>query len=330
MTVPHAVRPVRDGLLQYARRHRGMLVRGLLFTCLLVAARLALPLPLTQVVDRSTATAGDSGLASPVTLLSGAFVALALVAGMAEYHQRLAFAHFAGRTVSDARAQALANVQAGDDDGSVDRTAEVVGDSARIKQGLKGVLNHITVNGLLVLGVCVALAFVDVRLGLVQLAGAAVIAFTAVLGARRVAVGAAEHRRREIALAGAVHSLVAGERGGDSADAVSTVRAFDTESGAADIGMTRWEGLTTWAVHVELVATAAVVLVLGVRATLHAQMSTGTLFTVLAYLLVLHGPAVRFARQLTRIAPLLVSARQLGLVLLSASTPNVAANEPST
>lgn len=35
----------------------------------------------------------------------------------------------------------------------------------------------------------------------------------------------------------------------------------------------------------------------------------------MAYLLVLNGPAIRLARQITRTAPLLVSARQLGLAV---------------
>jgi hypothetical protein len=35
---------------------------------------------------------------------------------------------------------------------------------------------------------------------------------------------------------------------------------------------------------------------------------------VLAYLLVLHGPSIRLARQITRVGPVLVSARHLGLV----------------
>ena len=41
----------------------------------------------------------------------------------------------------------------------------------------------------------------------------------------------------------------------------------------------------------------------------------GCVAGVMAYLLVLHGPAIRFARQITRTAPLLVSARQLGLAI---------------
>ena len=52
--------------------------------------------------------------------------------------------------------------------------AQVMLDSAKVKLGLKGVLNHIILNGLWVLGTCAALAVADVRLGVVQLCGSAV------------------------------------------------------------------------------------------------------------------------------------------------------------
>jgi ABC-type multidrug transport system fused ATPase/permease subunit len=296
-------------LLPHARPHRGALARGLAFTCLLVGARLALPLPLTAVVGR--ATSGDNGTL-PAAMFSAAFVGLALVAGLAEYHQRLAFAHFAGRTVADTRDAALARVQLHGGDPSGDRTAQVVGDALRTKQGLKGVLNHITVNGLLVAGVCVALALTDLWLGLVQLAGGLLLVVVAVLGAARVGTVAAEHRDREASMARSVHRI-AGAAGPLGADTLTALREVDADSGDADVAMTRWEGLTTWVVNVVLAASAAAVLLLGVQAVQSGRLTTATLFGVMAYLLVLHGPAIRFARQITRTAPLLVSARQLAL-----------------
>jgi ABC-type bacteriocin/lantibiotic exporter with double-glycine peptidase domain len=95
------------------------------------------------------------------------------------------------------------------------------------------------------------------------------------------------------------------------------MRDLDAESGVADVAMTRREGITTWVGNVVLVASAAAVLVVGVHEVQSGQLSTGRLFGVMAYLLVLHGPAIRFARQITRLAPLLVSARQLALALAS-------------
>jgi ABC-type multidrug transport system fused ATPase/permease subunit len=304
-------RPLRDALLPFARPHRASLALGLVFTCLLVAARLALPIPLTAVVARASSPGSGTAAAA---MLSAAFVVLALVAGLAEHQQRLAFAHFAGRTITDGREAALSQVQRDGGDPSGDRTAQVVGDALRAKQGLKGVLNHITVNGLLVVGVCVALTVADVWLGLVQLAGALLVVVVAVLGASRVGTVAAEHRDHEVALAESVHRLAGGDHPVDRRT-VAALRDDDADSGVADVAMTRWEGITTWVVHGVLAASGAAVLLLGVGEVERGQLTTAGLFGVMAYLLVLHGPAIRFARQITRTAPLLVSARQLGLAV---------------
>ena len=313
MTTPAspAMSPLRESLLPMARAHRGSLVRGLLFTCLLVGARLSLPLPLTAAVGR--ASEPGSGTAS-AAVLSAAFAALALVAGVAEAQQRQAFAHFAGRTITDGRDAALARVQRDGGDPSGDRTAQVLGDALRAKQGLKGVLNHITVNGLLVVGACAALAVADLWLGLVQLAGALLLVVVAVRGAARVGSVAAEHRDHEVALAGSVHRLGGGD-GSLDVDTIATLHELDADSGVADVAITRWEGVTTWIGHGVLVASAAAVLLLGIAEVDSGQLSAAGLFGVMAYLLVLHGPAIRFARQITRTAPLLVSARQLALAV---------------
>lgn len=311
---PSGLRAVAGGLVPYARPHRAALLRGIVFAALLVAARLALPIPLQQVVDSSTGSSGTPG--APVGLLSASFVGLALCAGVAEHFERLAFAHFVGRTVSDARGAALAGVPDEGDKESVDLTAQVLGDCLRVKQGLKGVLNHITVSGMLVVGVCATLALTDPAVGLVALVGTAVLCLVSVIGLGRVRAVAVRHRWGEVSMAGTVHRLVDRERGPDDADAIEALRALDSDSSDADIAVTRWENLTTSAAHVVLVATAAAALLIGAHAVQDGQMSSGTLFSVMAYLLVLQGPAIRSVRQVTRIGPLLVSARELGTVIL--------------
>lgn len=308
-------RPVRDGLVPFTRRHRRPLAQGLLFSAVLVGARLALPVPLTQVVDRATTSPAGSAPTVPIALLSAAFVVLALVAGVAEHYERLAFAHFAGRTVSDARSAALAEVPDGGGSAAADLTAQVLGDCTRVKAGLKGVLNHITVSGLLMIGVCVAMLVTHRAVGLTVAAGVVVLTAVAAGGAVRVGAIAAEHRRHEVAIAADVHRLVVQERGADNRRDLESLRALDNASGDADVGMTQWEGLTTWVGHIVLLVTSAVALLIAVHATQDGILTTGTLFAVMAYLLVLHGPAIRFTRQVTRIAPLLVSARELGKVL---------------
>lgn len=308
-------RPVRDGLMPFTRRHRQPLAHGLLFSAVLVGARLSLPVPLTFVVDRATTSPVGSPPTGPIALLSAAFVVLALVAGVAEHYQRLAFAHFAGRTVSDARSAALAEVSDDGGPAAVDLTAQVLGDCTRVKAGLKGVLSHITVSGLLMIGVCVAMLLTDRAVGLTMAAGVLVLAAVGAGGALRVGAIATEHRRHEVAIAAAVHRLIVQEPGSDIRQDLESLRGLDNVSGDADVGMTQWEGLTTWVGHIVLLVTSAFALLIAVHATQDGTLTTGTLFAVMAYLLVLHGPAIRFTRQVTRIAPLHVSARELGKVL---------------
>ncbi len=275
--------------------------------------RLALPIPLKHMVDSSTAAPGTGGV--PVSVLSAWFVGLALAAGVAEHLERLAFAHFAGRTISDARGAALAGLP--ESESSAELTAQVLGDCLRVKQGLKGVLNHITVSGMLVLGVVVALTLTDLTVGLVALVGTSVLCLVAVLGLARVGAVARHHRQGEVSMARTVHRLVDQDEGTHDPAAFAAMRDLDADSGEADIALTRWENLTTSAAHVVLLATAAAALLVGVHAVQTGRMSSGTLFSVMAYLLVLQGPAIRSVRQVTRIGPLLVSARELGALLLT-------------
>lgn len=330
------LRPLRRGLLPFGRRHRGQLGRGLLFTAILVATRLALPLPLTAVVARSETQAPQPALFlggfDPVAVLAAGFVSLALMGGVAEHFQRLAFAHFAGRSVSDARAAALARLGDGDSDSHAPNraTSEVLADCARVKQGLKGVLNHIALNALLVLGACIAMTLVDVQLALVQLAGVGLIVAVAILGATRVAAVGATHRHGESNMATVIQNLVAPERVGHKLAELEHLRSHDTASGEADVEMTCWEGRTTCVVHIVLALTAAVVLILGVGATQAGRIPTASLFAVMAYLLLLHGPGVRFARQITRIGPLVVSANHLAVLLVDDPPQAGAGVDPDT
>jgi ABC-type multidrug transport system fused ATPase/permease subunit len=329
-TGPARPQPLRRGLVPYARRPRRALGRGLLVTTLLVGCRLALPLPLGAAVEHAPGASQANndlalapGWADPVTVLATVFALLALVAGMAEHFQRLAFANFANRSVNDARSAATARVSRLATGSPSDLVAQVVADSARVKTGLNGVLNHITVNGLLVVGACAALAVVDVSLGLVQLGGVVLLGVAALWGATRVATVAAEHRENEALLAQTIHRFTVtdstGTPGGQAGQGpdLEALHDLDADSGRADVDLTRWEGRCTWVVHVILTVTAAIVLVIGMNAVEVGRLDTGELFTVVGYLLVLHGPGVRLARQTARVGAVLVSAREVGTVLVA-------------
>jgi ABC-type multidrug transport system fused ATPase/permease subunit len=315
-SIRRRLRPLLHGLAPVMRRHRGLFLRGLAFTCALVGVRLLLPLPLTGIVEISTGRPSFlPGWGDPVALLSGAFVFLALMAGVAEHFQRLDFAHFANRSLTDARAAALARLAQTAPETPRDLTAQVMLDSAKVKLGLKGVLNHIILNGLWVLGTCAALAVADVRLGVVQLCGSAFTVVVAVIGAGRTAALAGEHRRGETRLSGVVHDVVRDTGTGDGDDDLDELRSLGTASAQADVRLSRWENRTTVAVHLVLTLTALLVLTFGIAAVEGGQLSAAVMFSVVAYMLMLHRPGVRLARQITRLGPLVVSANHLGRVL---------------
>ena len=309
-------RPLLRGVAPQMRRHRGLFLRGLAFTLALVGTRLLLPLPLTAIVQISTGRPSFlPAWCDPVLLLSGVFVCLALMAGVAEHFQRLDFAHFANRSLTDARAAALSRLRQREQEVPEDLTAQVMLDSAKVKLGLKGVLNHIILNGLWVLGTCAALAVADVRLGVVQLCGSAVTLVIAVFGAARTAALADDHRRGETRLSGVVHDVVRDTGTGDGEDDLNELRSLGAASAQADVRLSRWENRTTVAVHVVLTVTALLVLTFGIAAVEGGRLSAAVMFSVVAYMLMLHRPGVRLARQITRLGPLLVSANHLGRVL---------------
>ncbi len=305
-------------LWPFGRRHRRHLGVGFLSTIALVLCRLAFPIPLKGIVELSVPSSAKGRMVvdllptwgDPVLWLSAGAVGLAVLGGLAEHFQRLSFARFTSRSLNDARMAAMTSIGAPEgrkrDPGTL--VACIVADSARVKQGLKGLLNHVTANGLLFLTVCGVLLATDVRLGLIQLAGGAVVTVIALFGASRVAGVAERHRAGEGDLADAVHRALLGggddSHGGDFED-------VDAASGVADIEMSRWEGRTTCAVQVTLTVMGGALLWIGLRAVDAGRMATGDLVAVVAYLLILHEPTVRLARQVARLGPVLASAERL-------------------
>ena len=172
-------------LVPFGRRHRRFVLRGLTSALAYVAVRLVFPLPLKAIVERSAAPANNlpalpalvPDWGDPVAWLALGFVALSVLAGLAEHLQRMNFARFSSRTINDVRVVAMTRINATEDDGLApgDVVARIVSDTYRVKQGLKGVLNNIVRNGLLAVSTSGALALIDPRMGVIQLAGSAAV-----------------------------------------------------------------------------------------------------------------------------------------------------------
>ena len=130
---------------------------------MVVACRLAFPWPLRGVLqlafspDTNTVPGFVPSSGSPELWLGGAFIAIVLCQGLAELVQRLSFARFSIGLVHDARAAAIdilsdPRASAGADRDPGDLITRVIGDSARVKSGLKGVLIRMTQNGIFFFG----------------------------------------------------------------------------------------------------------------------------------------------------------------------------------
>ena len=313
--LPRRVARVGRRLWPSIRRHRRWLATGTIGTLFVVACRLAYPWPLRGVLEvafkhRHSGVADlVPGNGDPVPWLGAAFLAIVLVQGLAELVQRVSFARFSIGLTRDVRAEALAGIARGpapDSDEAGDLIARLIGDTSRFKSGLKGVLIRLTQSGTFFLGVAVALLLMDALLGLVFLAGGALILTISGLGAARTNRVAKRLRKKEGKLAGRMHASLAGD-----VEQMGELDEAERRAGHAEAKTTRMEGVTIVAVHAVLGLTVVSILALGGGAVRSGRMQAADLFTVLFYLLQVHNPTVRLGRQAMRVGRVLASAERL-------------------
>jgi ABC-type multidrug transport system fused ATPase/permease subunit len=304
---------IRDRLGPFARPHRRHLRAALLASVVVTAAQLALPWPLTWLVDLASGdgagpvTPGflpDLGRAAAWPVV--ALVAVGLLLGAGEYAQRVAVARYVVRSVNDARMGLLTRPpevgRSGTSRQPGDVLTRVVSDTARLRVGLKGVLVHVLQHGLFLLGVSVVLLVLDVWLGLAYLAGLGVAIGVALFGTDRAASMARLRRHRE---SGVVDDALRAAASGQGLIARPTDRARSVAI------ITQVKGRTAWAVQGVLGLTACLVLTLAVQFAQAERLDTAELTLVASYLLMLHYPMMRLGRQVTRLGPQLTSAERL-------------------
>lgn len=336
----------------YGRPHRKWLVLGSVGATLVVLVRLAFPWPLRGAMELVlTDKQPKHGVLNwvppygdPVWWLAGGFVVLGLTLGFAEYIQRVSFAKFAVGAVHDARAAKMKQLvkkahRLPDSDGAGDVIARVIGDSARLKAGIKGVLVHASQNGIFVLGVGVVLVIIDPFLGSVFIAGAVVAFLVAFIGTGRVSRVARRYRRKEGEIAEAVHQALTADRKKakrSRREALKSralnLKSENKKSGNKDVRVTRLQAQTTWAVHGVMSLLAVTVMVIGVQGVQSGRLSAGDLFTVVAYIIQVHNRTVRLGRQTARLGKVLASAERLAAVKAppkpKPSTPKLPSENP--
>lgn len=315
---------IRDRLGPFARPHRRHLRAALIASVLVTAAQLALPWPLAWLVELGSGDASGSaalagiggGAVGPVVVL----LTVGMVLGWSEYWQRVAVAKYVVRSINDARVGILTDPQGSAGRNSAARApgdvlTRVIGDTARLRVGMKGMLVHVLQHGLFLLGVSVVLLALDVWIGLAYLAGLGVAIGVALVGTDRAAAMARLRRHRESRV---VNDALSAARSGEGLIA----RPTDRERSVAIL--TQVKGRTAWVFQGLLGLTACLVLTLAVQFTESGRLTSADLALVASYLLMLHYPMMRLGRQVTRLGPQLTSAERLAGV--AAPTPDAEAS----
>jgi ABC-type multidrug transport system fused ATPase/permease subunit len=218
------------------------------------------------------------------------------------------FARFAIAVSRDVRGRALATLAR--DGAPTDRArgealSRVVGDTSRVKSGIKGVLIRYTQNGVFFVGVLIALTIIDSRLGLVFGAGGLAIVIVASMGAARVNRIARRLRNKEGKLVGRMNAALASDASAVSAFADSAPEA-GVEAKAA-----RAQQQAVLAVHVLLGITVCAVIALGVHDVRTGTIQSADLVLVLFFLVQVHNPVLKLGRSTMRLGRALASAERL-------------------
>jgi len=299
-------------LWRFAAPHRAWLALGALGSVGVVAARLAIPWPLRWVIDLASgpaphaAGAGSSDEALAMSAL--AYLGLAVVLGTSELVQRTQLGRFTAHLVDDLRSAALKGARRGglvSEVGEV--TARVVGDAARLRNDLTGILVHASTNGLLYLAASSVMLWVSWVFGLLFLASGALSLWVGAATSRSVAAAAARNREKEGQYAASIHAELEGSVGpfGDVED-------LGARSRVREMRGVRRTGRASLLVHVIQGSAVSFGLWFGVEEVWVGQIAAGDLFVFAAYALTVHRRMVQVGRQFARTGKVVASANRLG------------------
>jgi len=293
-------------------------VGGVAATGVLVAARLAFPWPLRGLMEivfqKSSPGRGGAVLSvvpsagDPVVWLVGGFAAIILIWGVSEALQRLAFSRYSAGLVRDVQKVALRRlpraVRSGQ--GAGDLISTVTSDAGLVKTGLKSILIGISRNSAFFLGVAIIVMVIDPAIGFVFLAGGLATIAAGSVGAWRSSMIIRRSRQREGELTEDLHQFF---RGG------STPSSPAAAPKRPEAKASRVEGLTTIAVHVILGASTCAILILTIRGGRAGSLSSGSVFTIVAYILLMHNKTVSLGRSIVRLGRVLPPAERLSRLL---------------
>ncbi len=300
-------RKIVVAFVPFGRPHWSPLLLGAIAAVFVVAFRLAVPWPLKELADSWLSAESQGAALLPLSLRMGALLlACVLGLGVADFFQRLHVARFAIGTVHGIRTAALARVQSQPQLrslGTGNLIARLVGDSARLKVGLKGILVHVATNGLLLITGSALLLWNDLALGLTFTTAALMIAAITLRGAMRTYALSAKFRRKEGKLADIIHKA----RQNPSS---TSFEPASRRSGGFEAEATRVQGLVTVGAHGIFGLAVLISLLIS-----SARSDAGNLLVFTIYALILRAPVVQLTRQGTRAGKVLACGGRLERLL---------------
>jgi ABC-type multidrug transport system fused ATPase/permease subunit len=299
---------------KFGAPHRPLLRAGLLATTVVVACRLAMPWPLRGVLEIATGASiplfGDGSWVSQTLWLAAMYVAIATLLGYVEMRQRVALKAFATATVHDLRDSAVTSLglRASGKPFS-DLLSRIIGDTARAKAELSGILVHVSQNGLLFIAVCALFVALSVKLSLFFLVGGLFAVAVGYRATRPIGEVTRIQREREAQYAQHVQELFDGDE--PSGDRLG----INNGSADADVSATKLIALSAWIVHVGLAVVTGAALLTAVHEVKLGRIGIGEVFLFIAYVLTVHRRMIQVGRQLARAGKLVANITRVGELL---------------
>lgn len=321
---------------QFGARHQRPLALAAFSALLVIAIRISIPFLFKELLKpmlsgshnhRNLSTWLESSAIEPTLIFGVGFLLLLTLLGFFDFLMRLKFAQFAIGTVRDLRARAFRSALLVDpsiratDSGEL--IARLIGDTARVKEGLKGFLVHVATNGGLFVGVSVILIILEPLLGSIFAVAFLLIGLITVFGTTRVYHRAGRFRSKEGRLAQSINKAWRRRRVDDS---FATINA---SSGEHEATVTRIQGRTTWAAHGIFGVAVLLVVWLGMRMVANRELATEDMLLFIMYAMMTRAPIVQLTRQGTRTGKILACLDRIDLLFSAANEVETTSTLPA-
>jgi ABC-type multidrug transport system fused ATPase/permease subunit len=310
---------------RYGAPHSQWFFRGWAATVLVVAGRLAMPWPLLGIIELAGGVQmrPHGQWLSEALVWVGAYIAIAATLGYVEKAQRVRFKGFAARTVHGMRAEAVEAVRRTSSKRRMpDLLSRIIGDTARIKAEMSGILVHMSHNGLYFMGVCLVFLVVAPKLSVLFLLAGIFALAVGYAASWRISDVTTSQRKKEAQYAEYVHDLLRGRTSGrDGAE-------LNEASARQDTSATKLIAIAAWIVHIGLAVITAAGLLLAIHEVEHGRLSTGEVFLFIAYVLTVHRRMIQVGRQMARGGKFIANMGRIDELLQSAGPQDVPTSDP--